>query len=38
MHTGLIVNERMTEYLNQLLYELELELYNKKKIKNNYEI
>ena len=33
MHTGLIVNERMAEYLNQLLYELELELYNKKKKK-----
>ena len=31
MHTGLIVNEKMAEYLNQLLYELELELYNKKK-------
>lgn len=33
MYTGLIVNERMAEYLNQLLYEFELELYNKKKKK-----
>ena len=35
MYTGLIVNERMAEYLNQLLNELELELYNKKKKKKN---